>query len=105
MATKVSPSCKTELREASSDDTLNFGVPVQEVPNRGITLSILLFFFATNFFLYVDRGIIPGASRDVAMFIVATTGSRSPDAIIGLLQGAFVAGATDARRTTVRFVN
>jgi len=53
---------------------------------------ILVLCTLVNFLLYVDRGIIPGASTKFVAFIQRSVGVVSPDAYLGLLQSSFIAG-------------
>jgi MFS family permease len=43
-------------------------------------------------FNYVDRGIIPGSTNEFNSFIIASTGTSTPDVLLGMLQSSFVIG-------------
>lgn len=50
------------------------------------------FLLVGNFFIYLDRGIIPGTTVEINAFISSTTQTSSPDSLLGLLQSSFIVG-------------
>ncbi|PFH35967.1 hypothetical protein BESB_056180 [Besnoitia besnoiti] len=69
--------------------------PRQSPPSASPALwrdPLVLFLVVGNFFIYVDRGVIPGTSVELAAFVASTTTTASPDTLLGLLQACFVAG-------------
>ena len=56
---------------------------------------LMTFFIFTNFFNYLDRGIIPGAASEFDAFITNSKeidDDAAPDTYLGLLQSSFVVG-------------
>ncbi|PHJ23680.1 transmembrane protein [Cystoisospora suis] len=53
---------------------------------------LVWFLLVGNFFIYLDRGIIPGTTVEINAFISSTTQTSSPDSLLGLLQSSFIAG-------------
>mmetsp|Transcript_28435 Transcript_28435/g.47770 ORF Transcript_28435/g.47770 Transcript_28435/m.47770 type:complete len:737 (-) Transcript_28435:794-3004(-) len=51
----------------------------------------LVFSFA-NLLLFIDRGIIPGATNEFNAFIKSNVETSTPDVFLGLLQSAFIVG-------------
>eukprot|EP01038_Epipyxis_sp_PR26KG_P009541 gene9541-12851_t len=56
------------------------------------TLTIFISVCVMNFFLFLDRGIIPGAAQEFNAFISTTLDTSSPDVYLGLLQSSFIIG-------------
>ncbi|CEL96623.1 unnamed protein product [Vitrella brassicaformis CCMP3155] len=55
--------------------------------------SVLLGYFTlVNIFIYLDRGIIPGAPQEFSDFIIKNELGTATDVWFGLLQSAFIAG-------------
>lgn len=46
----------------------------------------------TNLLLYVDRGIVPGATNEFNSFIKGSIDTDTPSVFLGLLQSAFIVG-------------
>ncbi|OEH75315.1 hypothetical protein cyc_05190 [Cyclospora cayetanensis] len=51
---------------------------------------LMVFLICTSLLFYADRGIIPGASEEVAVLIRNALGTDTPSVYVGLLQSAFV---------------
>lgn len=65
---------------------------------------IIIYFICFNFFLYVDRGILPGSSEYFVNFVKKTTSSKSPSALIGVLQSSFITGLSIASPIIAHYV-
>ncbi len=46
----------------------------------------------TNLLLYIDRGIVPGATNEFNSFIKGSIDTDTPSVFLGLLQSAFIVG-------------
>lgn len=62
----------------------------QSSPIKPVTLLWLLAF--VNLLNFMDRGVIPGASKEFDKFISDNTETDSPDVYLGLLQSSFIVG-------------
>eukprot|EP00920_Eleutheroschizon_duboscqi_P000633 GHVT01001784.1.p1 GENE.GHVT01001784.1~~GHVT01001784.1.p1 ORF type:complete len:276 (-),score=63.44 GHVT01001784.1:438-1265(-) len=54
--------------------------------------NLLVFFVFLNFFIYLERGIIPGAFQEVLAFVSSSTRCSSPDLLLGFVQSCFIVG-------------
>ena len=54
--------------------------------------TLYLYFTVINLINFIDRGIVPGAITQFNAFITSNLNTTKPDAYLGLLQSAFVAG-------------
>jgi len=59
-------------------------------PLKPVHLLWLLAF--VNLLNFMDRGVIPGASKEFDKFISDNTETDSPDVYLGLLQSSFIVG-------------
>eukprot|EP00921_Rhytidocystis_pertsovi_P026667 GHVQ01043017.1.p1 GENE.GHVQ01043017.1~~GHVQ01043017.1.p1 ORF type:complete len:205 (+),score=29.49 GHVQ01043017.1:85-699(+) len=57
---------------------------------------VFAFLVLINFVVYLDRGIIPGASSEFVEFVEITTEAAKPDVYVGALQSAFIIGLSVA---------
>jgi len=53
---------------------------------------LFVVFTMANVLLYIDRGIVPGATNEFNAFIKSNVDTATPSVFLGLLQSAFIVG-------------